>query len=200
MALINPSTLYSGGQGIFDTTPYRVALQKSQAQKAAKEDALNKYFMELPKTINDAGVRDIDRPLIDQSVLGLKQYYSQNKDQILQGGAARYNYEKMIRETSGVVDRSKNAGKDALLRGKAWFDPKQRYLFKDKNLIEKTRKSDLPINHPEYEKFDYTEAPPVQPFDIDKNKKTLNLAIKPGPGCKNSRPIRGSRPMASTTV
>ena len=29
MALINPSTLYSGGQGIFDTTPYRVAIQKA---------------------------------------------------------------------------------------------------------------------------------------------------------------------------
>lgn len=179
MALINPSTLYSGGQGIFDTTPYRVAIQKAQAQKAAQEDALNKYFTELPKTLNDAGTRDQDRPLIDEKVLGLKQYYTQNKDQILKGGAAKYNYEKMIRDASGTIEGSKNAGKDALTRGKAYWNPNMRYLYEDKNMIEKIAKADLPLNHPDYKPFDYTEAPPIKPFDIDKNKKILNLTYKP---------------------
>ena len=57
MALINPSNLYSEGQVNLDSTPYLRMQQQQQAKKQAREDALYKYFSELPTKINSAGMR-----------------------------------------------------------------------------------------------------------------------------------------------
>ncbi len=62
MALINPSNLYSEGQVNLDSTPYLRMQQQQQAKQQAREDALYKYFSELPNKLNAAGMRvqDID--------------------------------------------------------------------------------------------------------------------------------------------
>ncbi len=58
MATVNPNNLYSGGQVVLDSTPYRIDYQRQQAKRAAADEALDKYFQNLPNTINDKGLRD----------------------------------------------------------------------------------------------------------------------------------------------
>jgi len=177
--LVNPRNLYSGGQGLFDSSPYRAAYERNQRLKAAKEEALNKYFTELPNKINSAGVRDAERPVIDRKLLDIKKFGIENKDAIAKGGAARFNYEKEIQGLSNLIDESKQLGKSDLQFGKAYWNKDMAHVFDDPEFMEKKRRNDLPIGDPEHQSFNFSEAPPLRPFDVDKNKKVLNVSIKP---------------------
>lgn len=176
MSLHNPSALYTGGLVKLDSTPYVNNLLRYRAQRAAKEEALDKYFGELPKTLNSAGLRDEDIEGVNKRVDGLKQYYLQNKDAIRKGGAARYNYEKAIRETSGYIDSGKNKAKNLLELGKKRFEKGNEYIFADPQMTEKIHKWSLPLDHPEYEPFDpATTTLPVRPFNDEAHTKKLGL-------------------------
>ena len=64
MALINPNNLYSAGNVVLDSNPYmRVALQ-ARERKAAREEAVDKYYQNLPNTLNDKGLRDQEVPIV----------------------------------------------------------------------------------------------------------------------------------------
>jgi hypothetical protein len=110
MALQNDPRMYSGGAVVVNTQP-SVNLYAQQLQrKQAREEALDAYEMNRMNRMNEQGVRDIDRPGLDQKVLDMKMYYQANKERIRKGGTPEaYNYEKMFRDTLGGVAKSKNA-------------------------------------------------------------------------------------------
>ena len=136
MAIIFPKGIYTEGQGIFDPTPYIKALD---AKKKAKDEAYTKYYDDLNKQINPAGVRsqDLVNPedvTINGQIIAKKgdgivndikkwqEYGIQNKNEINKGGMARQQFEGMQREILGRIQQSKNNVKFDTELGKAKFE------------------------------------------------------------------------------
>lgn len=176
MALNIPSNLYSGGAQVFNNAPHLAFQARLLQQKFAKEEAMDSYYKRLPLMINEKGVRDQERPRISESMLGIKNYYIQNKDRIRKGDqAAMYNYEKMVREHQDLVGKSQAAGLTDLQVGKLRFNPSTEYMFQGSETMEKLRRQHLPIDDPEHEDLDldiFTAAP--KPYDRDKYFKTFS--------------------------
>ncbi len=106
----NDPRLYSGGSVVFNSQPsvnlYAQLLQKKQA----REDALDDYEKNRMRRINDKGMRDQDREVLDKSVADTMSYYMANKDKIRKGNTPEaYNYEKMWRGTNDIVSESRDA-------------------------------------------------------------------------------------------
>lgn len=136
MAIIFPKGIYSEGQGIFDPMPY---IKYLDAKKKAKDEAYTKYYDDLNKQINPAGVRsqDLVNPedvTINGQVVAKKgegivddikkwqEYGVQNRNEISKGGMARMQFEGMQREILGRIQQSKNNVKFDNELQKAQFD------------------------------------------------------------------------------
>jgi len=65
MGLINQQGMYQGAAPLNPLPYVNIALQQ-RARRQAREDAIDKYYRELPNTINDKGVRDQEIPLINE--------------------------------------------------------------------------------------------------------------------------------------
>lgn len=110
MALQNDPMIYRAGAERFNTQPVVNIYAQTLARKQAREEALDNYEMNRMNRMNEQGVRDIDRPGLDQKVLDMKAFYQAHKDKIRRGGTPEaYNYEKMFRDTLAGVSKSKNA-------------------------------------------------------------------------------------------
>ena len=181
MAIHNPAGLYSEGQGIFNSTPYtQFALHKQ-----AKEEALDKYYADLPKTINSAGMRVKDIPGYMSKINGIRTYYQQNKDKIknprLDNGKAQSEYQSMNTDASMDVAKSKDRGARTVAAGEF----REGRLKTDQRLPEDFEKDLAENDKSIYENTDYkgldigkwaqTIAPP---FQQDKFRKEF-IDIKP---------------------
>jgi len=170
----NPSNLYSGGQGVFNSTPFtRFALQQ-EAQKAARDEALDKYYNDLPKSINSAGMRVKDIGGFMNKINGVRGYYQKNREAIknprLDNGQAQATYQSMNTDASMDVEKSK----DRAAREKAALDFHQNKLKADERVPEDFW-NDLNDNsasiyeNPDYKGFDvqkWAQQPPA--FHQDK--------------------------------
>lgn len=119
MAVQNPSNLYTGGAVLFDNQPTVNLYGQLLQRKQAKMDALDEYDKRRMNSINDAGVRDVDRQGFDQRLDGIRGYYNTNKDKIRKGNTPEaYEYEKKFRDVSGYVNQSKErtAKQDAAMK------------------------------------------------------------------------------------
>jgi hypothetical protein len=193
MNLQNPSSLYSGGQGIFDSTPYRVAYQRNQQLKAAKDEALDKYYQNLPNTVNSQGVRDQEVPVINDAKDKLQQFWMANRDAIRKGNTpANYNYQKMVREVQGIVQESKNRTANNAKLAPYLLDPKYAYVRKNKNLMDIVAANDLPVGSEGSKSFNFSELlTPPPPFDP---AKYINgIKVKPNPQTPTYQPIKGDK-------
>lgn len=150
MALHNPAGLYHQDIYQMNYQPYVNTILKARQQKAAREEAIDKYYRELPSKINDAGVRDADRPYIEELRNGIYSFGLQNKDAIKKGdGAAQLGMERKFRELESAVNRSKGAAKSDLTIGQTILKKENNWLPDDDEFMEANRKHSLPINHPE---------------------------------------------------
>jgi hypothetical protein len=176
--------MYTAGNVKFDATPYVNFAIGLMAKKKAEDDALTQYYEKLPSTINEAGMRDQDREPFMQGMNQVSQFWKQNKDAIknprIDGGAAQYNYEKMLRSQKELVEKSKNAAKTGLELGKLKFNKDFNYVFDDPKIMENVQQHDLPINHPDHKPLDiYEMTVPPKPLDL-KDQTDFNKAIRDG--------------------
>ena len=119
MALINPSSLYSGGNVALDSTPSTNLYGQLLARKQAKMQALDQYDQQRINSVNGSGVRDRDREGFDTRLNELRNYYNQNKDSIRKGTTPQaYEYEKMFRNIGSYINQSKErtAKQDAAMK------------------------------------------------------------------------------------
>jgi hypothetical protein len=199
MAFINPSTLYSGGQGIFDSKPFLAQYQKAQAVQAAKNEALDKYFTDLPNKINQKGTRDQDAPVINQKLSNLKQYYLQNANDVRKGGQSRYEYEKLIQDVNNTIGESQNRGKTGLELGKMRLSKENGYMFDDPAFMNQMVSHDLPVGTKGSRAFDINTATlPVRPFDEVAHTKEMRQ-IQPV-GFKETRTVDPQDPLKDVIV
>lgn len=179
MAIQNPSSLYSGGQGILrdNVVDYVTAIEN---RRKAQEDALDKYYGNLPMTVNAKGVRDQEIPILHEAKNKIQQYWMANRDEIRKGNTpAAYNYGKMFREAQGLVQESKNRASTADKLAKLRGNPKYDYIFRDPKLIEQIDLHERPIGTEGAIgiNFDQITLPPP-PFDQQKYRQGL-ADIKP---------------------
>lgn len=140
-----PSGLYNQYTEVLNTTPLmQMNLQRKQqleAKKAAKEEALNQYFHDLPSTLNTAGVRDVDIEPISQDVNSLRSEFIKNKSEILKGGVAQQQYLSKFEKVSRMAAKSKERAKFLLELGKKRYEEGGDVDDNDIALLEKIGKS-----------------------------------------------------------
>jgi hypothetical protein len=188
MALQNPNNLYTAGAVVFNTQPSTNFAIQLMAQKKAKDEALDEYYRKLPQTINEAGMRDQDRPGFMQKVGEMQQFYLQHRDAIKDprrdGGAAQYNFEKLYRGVKGYTEESKSAAKTALELGKLRFNKEFSYVFDDPDTIHRIQAHDLPIGSEGRADIDlHTLTIPPKPLGVEDWQRidnTLTQDLTPG--------------------
>lgn len=183
MALQNHPALYTGGGERFNSQPYVNFYAHLMARKQAKEDALEKYYQDLPKGINSAGVRTQDIPLFMQKVDGMGEYYRQNREAIknprIDNGEAQTRYGSMYQDAKLFPQMSKFEEE----KKKPWVEmgtnPTIRDRMPDSIFQNDIPLHDLPLGHPDRKsldlsKFDFNP----KDFEVDKFKKLFEN-IKP---------------------
>lgn len=172
MAVHIPPSLYTGGAVVLDSSPALQFYSQHLARKQAKQDAIDEYYRKLPLTINEAGVRDQERKPIDEKRNELAKYWQDHRDDIIKNrdnGAARFNYEKMVREMKSYIDDSKQRGKTGLEVGKMKFDPNKQYIFDDDDIVGAIDAHERPIGTEGSKGIDLAAlAVPPKPFEQDK--------------------------------
>jgi len=139
MALINPSNLYSEGQVNLDSTPYLRMQQQQQAKQQAREDALYKYYSELPNKLNAAGMRvqDIDGAAggFNKKLQDVRSFWDTNKQNIIRGGRAQQAYQQLIQDATQYADQSKKTAQFQLKFGQDYFKGKHKPRERDLEVI-----------------------------------------------------------------
>lgn len=177
MDLRNPSGLYTAGAVSLNPLPYvNIALQQ-RARRQAREDAIDKYYQNLPNTINDKGVRDQEVPVINQIRDEMFEYGLKNKEALrnpkLDNGAAQHGLQQLFRKASTVSRLSQDAAKEDLEIGKLWLSKDNRWVVDDDEFIAANQKHNLPVTHPDFKKVDIPLILQGRPFDQTAFRKEL---------------------------
>lgn len=153
MALQNHPALYTGGSAVLDSSPtvntFARLQQRREAEEAAKNEALNKYFSELPKRVNTAGILDThlfdDKegkfPGLNTRIKQLMDYGAQNMKEIGKGGLAKLKYDQMVNEVVMDVERAKQASKETLEAAKMKIEGKIGLDDEDLGVLDKMSRS-----------------------------------------------------------
>jgi len=180
MALINNPNVYTGGNVVFDNSRGLDLAAQLQAKKAAKDEALNQYFNDLPNKINTAGVRkqDLDDPKyggINREIEAWRTNWLQNKDAIKKGGIPQQEHLGKFQEILRKIEQSKQRAKTEFEIGKAKFEGKYDPDEDDIGVLSQIGKS---IYDPTSYKQDGVSeygwgdlSPAVPEFDADKQTK-----------------------------
>lgn len=195
MALHNPSGLYQG-QAPLNPLPYvNIALQ-ARARKQAREEAIDKYYQNLPNTINDKGVRDQEIEGLNTMKNDIYSFAQQNKEALRNpkkdNGAAQFTLQKKFRDASAYAQESKNRTATAVKLSQLRGNPKYDYIFRDPKIIDKIAAHEAPIGTEGAEgiNFDQLTLPPA-PFDA--NKYLSGIKIKPNPTSPTYQDIPGDK-------
>ncbi len=181
MALQNPSNLYTAGAVSLNPMPYVNIINQARAKKQAREDAIDQYYRKLPDTLNDKGVRDQDRPVIENYRNKIYEYGIKNKDLLRKGdGASQLEMEKLFREANAAAERSKNLGKRALERGKMYLNKENRWVVDDDEYMAAEDMESKPINDPAHREMDMPALLANKPFDESEFGKEIKGKIKYG--------------------
>ena len=110
MVPISPQA-YSAEAVVFDTRPLAALQQKLAAKKAAKDEALDKYFLDLKNKINPAGMRTQDLPEWNKELENWISNGVMNRKEIAKGGMAQQEYLLKYQNLLSKVEQSKQMGK-----------------------------------------------------------------------------------------
>jgi hypothetical protein len=176
-----PSNLYSGNAVVVNAMPYVQYADKLKREKAAKDEAIDKYYQNLPNTLNPKGMRDQDIPGLNEKVSEIQKYWMENRDAIRKGNTPEaFNLSKKFREAQGGVEMSKNAGGTSLYIAKSKADPKKGYMFRGPEREAAIIAHEEPIWSPNYKGINLptydVPPPPLQQKDLIR----LTADIKPG--------------------
>jgi hypothetical protein len=143
MAISNPSSLYSAGNVVLDSSPYMRLAAQERAKQQAINEASFRHYSELPDKLNSAGVREQDwndttghgGGSISANIDRQKQYFLQNSKAIIKGNTPEsFNYSKMNQNNLRDIATSKSLGQE-------WAKTGQLHLTGRFN----PREDDLPV-------------------------------------------------------
>jgi hypothetical protein len=177
MAVSIPREIFTLGAVQFSTQPLAQLQGQLLAKKAAKEEALNKYFYDLQGKINTAGVRQVDVLGIDQDIKNWQQ--SWNKDaKGLEKLEHQANYQNILRR----IDQSKNRAKLEMDLGKMRVEGK---YDPDEDDLQVQQRIGLSVYDPRSYKADGVSeyglgdlSPSVPEFDATKQNQFFSAVTK----------------------
>lgn len=189
MAIVNPSTLYSGGNVRLDSTPYlRLALQE-RARNEARGQAIDQYYQKLPETINDKGVRDQEVPIIGDLKNQMVQTYIENRDALRKGDpTAQMKMNQLFRKSQSIARESQNASKIDMALGTMALNKDNQPILNNEGFIQRHSLHNLPVTDPNYKPIDISEEMANRPFNPQSYAKDLQSNIKYSQGIPTITP------------
>lgn len=175
---INP---YYKGTNIDVSKPVNLAIQLQQ-KEAAKQEALDKYFMDYDKSINPAGMRSQDQDILMQKLNANKAYYFENRDKILNptkyGAQYQSQYLAGYKDMLSDISQSKQAMANDKLAQQHYYQAQQKGLEVPDGYMDAVQKSQLPINKG-YQPIDPYQWHFDAPFSTEKFQKDVFAGIEP---------------------
>lgn len=163
---------------VLDISSKPTALYVDMQQKErARQDALDKYFMEYDKNINPAGMRTQDINGLLGKQMENKSFYYQNKKAIqnpaIDGGRAYTQWMNSNKEMLAKVSESKQAAANGLIVKKANIDAKKNGMVTDDETMSRLMLSEKSIWDKDYQPFDVASFSAYKPFDLIEFQKKL---------------------------
>lgn len=168
MSLINQQGMYMG-EAPLNPLPYVNIAMQARQRKAAREEAIDKYYQKLPDTINDKGVRDNEVEIINSIKGEIFDFGVKNREALrnprIDNGAAQLALDKLIRKGHTVARLSQAAAKDDLELGKMWWKKEYQDVINNDEFVKKHAAHNLPVTHPDYKPLNMAEITQLKPFD-----------------------------------
>lgn len=163
---VNP---YGGGTVLdLSSKPTNLAIQLHQREQA-KNEALDKYFMDYDKNINPAGMRNVDIDDLMKMQQAAKQYFFENKNAIkkpeLDNGKAYANFLSMNKQMLGHVAQSKEEAAKAKVLTQAVSNAKSRKEIIDDDVFQGIANSQYSLKDPRFQSFDVANFNTYKPHD-----------------------------------
>lgn len=182
----NPSNLYSGGQGIFNSMPYVKMTLDQEAKRLAKDEALDKYYQNLPNTVNPAGLRTQDVEGFNTRLGKINDYWNQNKAAIknprLDNGKSQHEYQSMFTGAKTYVNTSKGEELKKQPIVKLIANPNTRQMVMDEDM-RRVALHDKSLDDPERVSFDFStfdlNPKELTPPQIETYRKSLTAGFPP---------------------
>jgi len=167
MALQNQAGMYNGSVAL-NPLPYVQIAMAARNRKAAREEAIDKYYQKMPDTINDKGLRDQEVPIIEDYKKKIFEYGIKNRDALRKGdGAARLGLDQLMREATSVARLSKNAAQVDLSAGKSLMNKDNQFILNSDDYMAEHEKHLLPVTDPNHKTLDLTKFAANRPFNSD---------------------------------
>jgi len=168
MGLINQAGMYNGVPTLNPLPYVNIAIQ-ARNRKQAREDALDKYYMNLPNTINDKNIRDQEIPIINEGKNKIMEFGVKNREALrnpkIDNGAAKLTLDKMMREVAGVARMSQNAAQIDLTAGKSLMNKDNQFILNSDDYIRAHEAHNLPVTDPNHKTLDLTQFAANRPFN-----------------------------------
>lgn len=190
MAIQLPNTLYSGGNVKFDSTPAIKYYQQIEAERRAKQDAIDDYMRGLRSKVTPSGMRTVDLPAFNQLRKKWQDFGIQNRERMARNPELRAQFEGMAQDLITFAEESKaeEAAKKPFID--LMTDPNKRKSVRpevftmvqehDKPLYT-TDETGALVRDYNRKRLDYTSKLFKEPqFDFQKEFKTWTGEMKPG--------------------
>ena len=159
------------GKGVaidISSKPVNLAIQLKQ-RDIAKMDALDKYFMDYERSINPAGVRNVDADVFVKKLNNNKAFYLQNRDKILNptkyGYEAQSQYMSNFKDMVNLIDQSKQAAANEKVVNERIYNAVQQGKSLHDGILPLLDRQRLSIVDPNYSVFDANQLQFDKPYD-----------------------------------
>lgn len=177
--------MYSEGAVVFDSSPTVRLQEQITNRQLAKDEAMDKLFTDMNKSINPAGVRVQDTEGFMARTNQLRDFYQQNRNAIRNprndSGKAYNEYYGRYQDILGYLNKSKQAAAIKKESEPIFRDPEKRSRLTDQTMDDFSR-FDLPLDDPNWQNFDASKlAYDPKPFETQKYLKGIQEGIKMKP-------------------
>ena len=164
---VNP---YYKGVKLDVSKPVNLAIQLEQKERA-KQEALDKYFMDYEKSLNSAGMRQQDQDVFLRKLANNKDYYFKNREKILNpskyGAEAQSQYMAGFKDILSDINKSKQLAANGKVLSTAVIDARKNNRTIPKEVTDAIFNNELSMADPRFQAFD-----PVNFDAYDKNDAT----------------------------
>lgn len=190
---------YGGGVELdFSSKPLAYAIQLEKEARA-KDDALEKYFRDIDKSITPTGMRQIDVPVFTKAQSDNKSFYIQNKDKIkrpeLDNGQAYSEYIRRNNQLLEIVNKSKSEQEKIKDIVKMQYDAKKAGEIIDDDTFDFIARSQKSIADPDFVPFDLTRFSASKPFDPNAFSVELYKGKPLSESAPTIKPVEGQKGM-----
>jgi hypothetical protein len=173
---------YYKGTDIDVSKPVNLAIQLEQKERA-KQEALDKYFMDYEKSLNPAGMRQQDQDVFLKKLAENKAYYLKNRDCILQpakcGAEAQSQYMSNFKNILSDIDKSKQLAANGKVIATAVIDAKKNNRTIPKEITDAIYNNELSMGDSRHQAFDPVNFDAYDKHDSTKYQQSIYSKIKP---------------------